>query len=223
MFKVSPNPGLNLTHLRTTRPWSHKIHKHTCITRNCNSYFSSTCSTNMIRGFFFFCFLNITGKSYVAQYISQLSFCNTVVPSRHREQQIYPAILAHIVHQQTRKMFHVKPTLFSFIERTWEEVIWLVATNGILSNFYWTWHDCDMATKVGGLILNNGLSAVPIFLTSLVFPCPGFRAPVFAMSFRGLTNSRGKIGTARSLMTMWKWEYGNDNMEMKCAVRIWKW
>ena len=26
-----------------------------------------------------------------------------------------------------------------------------------------------------------------------------FRAPVFAMSFRGLTNSRGKTGTARSL------------------------
>ena len=168
---------------------------------------------------FFFCFLNITGKSYVAQYISQLSFCNTVVPSRHREQQIYPAILAHIVHQQTRKMFHVKPTLFSFIERTWEKVIWFAATNGILSNFYWMWLDCDMATKVGGLILNNGLSAVPIFLTSLVFPCPGFHAPVFAMSFRGLTNSRGKIGTACSLMTMWKWEYGKDNMEM----RIWKW
>ena len=56
-----------------------------------------------------------------------------------------------------------------------------------------------MATKVGGLILNNSLSAVPIFFASLVFPCPGFRAPVFAMSFRGSTNSRGKIGTARSL------------------------
>ena len=35
---------------------------------------------------------------------------------------------------------------------------------------------------------------------SLVFPCLGFRAPVFAMSFRGSTNSRGKIGTARSLI-----------------------
>ena len=42
------------------------------------------------------------------------------------------------------------------------------------------------------LILNNRLSAVPIFLASLVFTCPGFRAPVFAMSFRGSTNSRGK-------------------------------
>ena len=49
------------------------------------------------------------------------------------------------------------------------------------------------------LILNNRLSAVPIFLASLVFPCPGFRAPVFAMSLRGSTNSRGKVGTARSL------------------------
>ena len=49
------------------------------------------------------------------------------------------------------------------------------------------------------LILNNRLSAVPIFFASLVFPCPGFRAPVFAMSFRSSTNSRGKIGTARSL------------------------
>ena len=29
---------------------------------------------------------------------------------------------------------------------------------------------------------------------------PGFRASVFAMSFRGSTNSRGKIGTARSLV-----------------------
>ena len=56
-----------------------------------------------------------------------------------------------------------------------------------------------MATKVGGLILNNRLSAVPVFLASLVFPCPGFRAPVFAMSFRGSTNSRGGIETARSL------------------------
>ena len=48
------------------------------------------------------------------------------------------------------------------------------------------------------LILNNGLSAVPIFLASLVFPCLGFRAP--AMTFRGSTNSRGKIGTTRSLI-----------------------
>ena len=56
-----------------------------------------------------------------------------------------------------------------------------------------------MATKVGGLILSSRLSAVPIFLASLIFPCPGFRAPVFAMSFRGSTNSRGKIGTTRSL------------------------
>ena len=30
-------------------------------------------------------------------------------------------------------------------------------------------------------------------------PRLGFRAPSFAMSFRGSTNSRGKIGTARSL------------------------
>ena len=30
-----------------------------------------------------------------------------------------------------------------------------------------------MVTKVGGLILNNRLSAVPIFLASLVFPCLG--------------------------------------------------
>ena len=37
------------------------------------------------------------------------------------------------------------------------------------------------------------------YLASLVFPCLGFRAPAFAMSFRGSTNSRGKIGTARSL------------------------
>ena len=36
------------------------------------------------------------------------------------------------------------------------------------------------------------LRAVPIFALEFV-------APVFAMSFRGSTNSRGKIGTARSL------------------------
>ena len=55
---------------------------------------------------------------------------------------------------------------------------------------------------------NNRLSAVPIFLASLVFPCLDFRAPAFAMSFHGSTNSRGKIGTARSLQTNYKsvWE-----------------
>ena len=52
-----------------------------------------------------------------------------------------------------------------------------------------------MATNVGGLILNNRLSAVPIFLASLEFPCLGFHAPAFAMPYRGSTNSRGKIGT----------------------------
>ena len=88
------------------------IHKR--ITRNYNSYFSSACSTNIIRGF---CLLYQHNREIlrrtIYKHISQLSFCNTVVPSRHREQQIYPAILAHIVRQQTRKMFHVKPTLFS--------------------------------------------------------------------------------------------------------------
>ena len=36
-----------------------------------------------------------------------------------------------------------------------------------------------MATKVADLILNNGLSAVPIFLASLVFPCPSFKRASF--------------------------------------------
>ena len=56
-----------------------------------------------------------------------------------------------------------------------------------------------------GLILNNRLSAVPIFLASLAFPCLGFRAP--ATTFRSLTNSRVKIGTARSL---------GDSQNTKC-------
>ena len=118
--------------------------------------------------------------------------------------------------QQTRKIFHVKLTLFSFLKRTWEDAIWSVAADGILSNFYWTWPDCDMAIKVSGLVLNNGLSAVPIFLASLVFPCPGFRAPVFAMSFRGSTNSRGKIWPARSLVSHVR---GNAFMSPTCATK----
>ena len=41
-----------------------------------------------------------------------------------------------------------------------------------------------------------------IFLASrpLVFLLLGFHAPAFAMSFRGSTNSREKVGTARSLL-----------------------
>ena len=46
------------------------------------------------------------------------------------------------------------------------------------------------------------LRAVPIFPFEIVEPwkrLPNFRAPAFTMSFRGSTNSRGKIGTARNL------------------------
>ena len=51
------------------------------------------------------------------------------------------------------------------------------------------------------------LRAVPIFPLEFVEPRKDianvlawvFRAPALAMSFRGSTNSRGKIGTARSL------------------------
>ena len=46
---------------------------------------------------------------------------------------------------------------------------------------------------------NLGEEKQAIFHASLVFPRVGFRAPEFAMSFRGSTNSRRKIGTARSL------------------------
>ena len=72
------------------------------------------------------------------------------------------------------------------------------------------------------LILNNRLSAVPIFLASLVFPCPGFRAPAFAMSFRGSTNSREKIGTARSpnLEGLKAWINCSRRL-FKSAVRAW--
>ena len=41
----------------------------------------------------------------------------------------------------------------------------------------------------------------------------GFRAPVFAMSFRGSTNSREKIGTSRSLIQMRTCrQYFNDSI-----------
>ena len=47
-------------------------------------------------------------------------------------------------------------------------------------------------------ILNNRLSAVPIFLASLVFPCLGFRAPAFVVR----RNQEKKIGDCSQSMKM---------------------
>ena len=51
------------------------------------------------------------------------------------------------------------------------------------------------------LILHFAIAKI-IFVKTLqmIINILGLRAPAFAMSFRGPTNPRGKIGTARSLV-----------------------